>query len=90
MPLFNIRCDSCGFSARRIVKQFSDISLVCSCGQELRRDTTGPSTQTKEILDDGFMPRSIERLADADYLIKERVRTADPLAGTSNKSRSQS
>ena len=45
---------------------------VCKCGSEMQREYVPVSTQTMERLDNGFMPRSVERLADAPRLYKER------------------
>lgn len=45
------------------------------------REATGPSTQTMERLDNGAMPKALERLANAEELYADRAAKADPLAG---------
>lgn len=84
MPLFKLRCSSCAAPASRLADSWRDVvalQLRCSCGAQFRRAATGPSTQKVERLDNGAMPRAVERLADAERLFKDRADAADPLAG---------
>jgi hypothetical protein len=61
-------------------------ALRCrECGGPLHRAGLGPSTQVVERLDNGLMPRALERLADAERLFEEREREADQMAGTTRR-----
>lgn len=73
MPLYNFVCPDCGKKSRAILKpeQAKDERL-CECGQTLKRDVQGPTTKVVERLDNGLMPRAVERLAETDRLIRER------------------
>jgi hypothetical protein len=48
----------------------------------MRRVVAGPSTSIVERLDNGAMPKAVERYSDAERIFKERHEAADPLAGT--------
>ena len=90
MPLFNLRCSTCGDTKRLLVavKSFDDISkdllFCCKCKVEMARCGKGPSTSVKEVLDNGAMPRAVERFHDIEDTMRERHLNADPLAGKRN------
>lgn len=70
MPLFNFKCDSCGSKNRIILNKYS--AQMCEkCGSEMRRIPKPPSSRVTEVLDNGFMAKSIERLADIERVSKE-------------------
>jgi predicted RNA-binding Zn-ribbon protein involved in translation (DUF1610 family) len=87
MALFRITCDSCGLKAARLGDTEADaLKKSCpSCGSQVKREATGLSATLKECLDNGVMPRALERLADAERLYRDRAQASDPLAGTSHK-----
>lgn len=86
MPAFNLKCAECGASTRRLARTFLLVNLTCdTCGGKLQRDPHGPSAQVMESLDNGLMPRRVERLRDAERLMKERSQNADPLAGVGKR-----
>lgn len=57
----------------------------CECGGKFDWDPSGPSAAVKEILDNGAMPKAVERFADAERLYHERAKDRDPLAGKSKR-----
>ena len=74
MPLYYFKCGSCGAQVRQILKPEQAMAAMdCTCaGGTLERDPRPPSTQVVESLDNGAMPRRLERLADAERLFSER------------------
>ncbi len=74
MPVFNYHCEQCVADVRRILTPTAarDPQFCDSCGSELDRNSQGPSTQVMERLDNGCMPKRVERLADAERLYRER------------------
>lgn len=83
MAVYNLRCCMCDALQRRFADSVKDLpNIMCMlCGGLTRREGTGPSTSVKERLDNGSMPRALERFADAERLHHERAAAADPLAG---------
>jgi hypothetical protein len=52
------------------------------CGERLVRDSgsSAPTTVVKEVIDNGVMVKSLERLADAERLHAEKTEIEDALA----------
>jgi hypothetical protein len=77
VPLYYYKCDGlCKQVIRRILPpDKSNIEFPCKpdCGGIMRRAPRPPSTNVVERLDSGFMPRAIERPADAERLYHERA-----------------
>ena len=68
-------------------KSFTEINkeqLACKCGADMVHDEGGPGSTLMERLDNGFMPRAVNRIADIDRIMKDRKIKADPLAGKKN------
>jgi hypothetical protein len=96
MPLFTLLCTKCGFTKKLLTtKKWGEVltsngqkDLLCpGCEKYLMtRCGKGPTTNTKEKLDNGAMVRAVERYSNAEELFKERNKTADPNAGRSNVS----
>lgn len=76
MPVFNYRCVSCGYKFGKMAATRNPPPCP-KCGGDCRSDPTGPTAQVNEILDNGLMPRRLERLRDAERLYKERAQN-DP------------
>lgn len=78
MPLFNLVCSSCGVRTRRLCKavDLADKALTCeSCGsKDLVREPDPPTTQVKEVLDNGIMTKRLERYADAERLTHDNAK----------------
>jgi hypothetical protein len=85
MPRYFFGCDSCGANVHRIFRTtFEKLlpekkadAVKCKCGATLVRVHSPPTTQVKEILDNGAMAHRIERLADVERMAKDRARN-DP------------
>lgn len=78
MLLYNFVCSGC----KKLVRKFLAIGQqtkrqTCDCGAVLKRAAGGPSSQKMDVLDNGLMPRRIERLADAEALSRDRAKN-DP------------
>lgn len=74
MPLFYFKCDTCGRELRKILPseaEFKDRACICPSGT-LHRDARGATSRAVEVLDNGIMPKKLERLVDAERLYKER------------------
>lgn len=80
MPLYNFKCPKCGKAKRKIcsAEQSKDPIACSDCSTTLERAPSGATSQVKERLDNGLMPRAVERLADAERLFKERAQNHDP------------
>ncbi len=87
MPAYDLRCPACQTTKRRMAASLeASRAIRCEdCGGPLHRAGQGPSTQVVERLDNGLMPRALERLADAERLFEEREREADSMAGTTRR-----
>ena len=86
MALFKFLC-SCGKTGAVFAARYDHITRkqkMCECGLEFMRSAMGPTATQKETLDNGLMPRSVERFCDIDRIMKERVLGADELAGQAN------
>lgn len=82
MPLFHFVCTACARPLRRLISAAQAAgALRCptpDCGGLLQRAPKPPTAQVVETLDNGFMPRKVERPAEAERLYRERARL-DPL-----------
>ena len=78
MPLFKYRCVLCGRPCDRLLApERANDPAPCpfpSCEGQLERAPTGPSHQAVERLDNGLMPRALERPAEAQRMFEERSR----------------
>jgi hypothetical protein len=87
MPLYYLKCENCNKVKPILSNKFEEINeekLTCKCGNKLEHQSKGPSTTMLERLDNGIMPRAVERYTDAEELFKKRHEEADPLAGRKN------
>jgi hypothetical protein len=90
MPLLYGKCCKCQASKKFLTADtlwdnISAVRKVCSCGGNFERDARGVNSMVMEVLDNGVMPRAVERLADIEELKRERLRNADENAGKSNR-----
>ncbi len=76
MPLFRFVCIECALKAARFLSPTeARLPLPCTqCAGKMKRDVQVPSMQVVERLDNGLMPRAVERLADAERLFKDRAK----------------
>jgi hypothetical protein len=78
MPMYHFRCVSCSEPKTRLLKNDTVNPGPCSkCGGEVKREAKGASTRTVEKLDNGAMPRAVERLSDIETMRKEYA-ASDP------------
>jgi len=91
MPLFYTKCPKCGAEKKILTAKggWDSISLPqlsCECGTIMERDAKGAEGFVKEKLDNGAMPRAVERYANIEELKQERLKKADENAGKKNRS----
>lgn len=89
MPLFNLKCPNGHQKSLLTVGQswdkVPDEKKMCPvCNEIMTRNGTGPTSNVKEKLDNGLMPKAIERYSNAEELYQNRNKNADPKAGGRN------
>jgi hypothetical protein len=76
MPLYYYECSKCSWHYRKIqTPEEAEKTQICrakGCTAELVRKPVAPSARVTEVIDNGIMPRRLERLADAERLFAER------------------
>lgn len=72
MPIFLFVCKEDQTRVRRILRKPPATQPCPECGSEMARDTQGPGLSVMETIDNGIMPRPVERLSEAPRLIAER------------------
>lgn len=75
MPLFNIYCQKCKKVTRVLRKERPKLGQ-CECGG-INTFAINVSTQVMERLDNGIMPKAVERLSNIEELKKERIELAE-------------
>lgn len=77
MPIFNYQCLHCEESSRKLLtpEQASAVQLCKKCGAALERNVSPPTARVTETLDNGIMPRRLERLADAEQIYRDHAKT---------------
>jgi DNA-directed RNA polymerase subunit RPC12/RpoP len=76
MALYNFKCLNCQKAIRKLmsVEEYRKAAVNCdSCGEPAARDLRGPTSRTMEVLDNGLMPRPVERLAETERIMTERA-----------------
>ena len=71
MALFDFECPSCYRIVKRLANKEPNIECT-NCHVLMVRKSNPPNTQVKEVLDNGFMTKRVERLKDAEELYKNR------------------
>lgn len=82
MPIFNYECRKCGAKLRKLltVEESKKVIACDKCNYVVYRIHTPPGAMVTEVLDNGVMPRAVERLADAERLNHERAKQAQERA----------
>lgn len=76
MALYRWRCESCGqVTAKMLNFRPSLKDGACDCGGKLSF-VSNTHSQTKEVIDNGLMARSLERPANTEELHAERNASA--------------
>lgn len=74
MPLYYFKCSGCKSEFRKILEplQAKYHEIFCPCGGKVTRLPKAPTTKVVETLDNGLMPKKLERLSEAERIFKER------------------
>ena len=70
MPLFRYQCEQCKEVTRKLLPTRPTLG-PCHCGGKLSF-STDTQAMVKETLDNGVMPRKVERLKDIEEMVQER------------------
>jgi putative FmdB family regulatory protein len=72
MPVYHFECEKCLKTIRKMLEIDPKAwAKSCQCGGNFRRKASGPSCQVMERLDNGAMPRAVERLAEVERIQAE-------------------
>jgi putative FmdB family regulatory protein len=79
MPRYLFACAACKHKLGKRLEagQQTNPQSCPRCGAVMERAPSPPSTQVLETLDNGIMARRVERLANAEELLRERAKS-DP------------
>lgn len=74
MPLFRYSCSNCD-CVKSLIRRIGATAKapVCLCGTTMTRTSKPPSSRVVETIDNGVMPKRVEKLIDAERLFKERA-----------------
>lgn len=75
MPLYYFSCPKCQVPTAKVLPR-EDVCKPQECPRKcgpMVRTPKGPSSAVKERLDNGAMPRAVERYAEAERLFAERA-----------------
>lgn len=71
MPIYYYKCELCNISINLL--QDKKIYPDCEkCHNRMKRDPKPPSSQIKEVIDNGAMVKRVEVLPDIQKIMKER------------------
>lgn len=74
MALYKWNCSTCGKSSRKLLSEPpKDGSMVCECGQTMTLTGSGFVT-VMDRLDNGLMPKVVERPKDAVELVQDHAK----------------
>jgi DNA-directed RNA polymerase subunit RPC12/RpoP len=84
MPNYSFKCSDCSkelvyYLTYKEMKSWKVLCPVCSFnidqGKFMRRvlKATSTAVQTKEVIDNGLMPKRVERLAGVSEMVKQRA-----------------
>ena len=76
MPLFKLTCPKCGKAVKKLGKTTPKVWCE-ECQVIMERQMAPPDVQVKEVLDNGAMPRKVERFKDAEQLFRDRAKRND-------------
>lgn len=83
MPLYQFRCPDCSFLTKRILNfkgadhQFFVQCKKCNNTLVFKdREFADTSSNSKEIIDNGIMPRKVENFANSNELMQDRNHVA--------------
>lgn len=70
MAIFDFHCQGCDKSVRTMS---GTLKIHKGCGGTLVRTPTGALPQQTEVVDNGLMPRRVERLVGVEEMVHERA-----------------
>ena len=70
MPIYHYACPKCHV----LRKTFKKGPKCDKCAIDMVRESSGPSLDIKETLDNGIMARRVERLKDIEEIMAQRNR----------------
>jgi hypothetical protein len=73
MAIYHYKCPKCE-AFRRVISTGVPSPPECECGDSMVRAPQPPTTTIKETLDNGCMPKAIERFSEAEELYKSRAK----------------
>lgn len=73
MPLYCYQCSTCKKTARRICSPDESKTAPICCEKPMKRTPKPITSRCVEVLDNGVMPKKLERLVDAERLFRERA-----------------
>lgn len=76
MPIFNYKCTDCKADVKRILNYPPPQTLECpKCGAKMVRNPgKGPTSTVKEVLDDGWSPKAVERFKDSVEVFEDNAK----------------
>ena len=75
MPLWRYACPFCDREFAKVAPKAPENPPCPNCGEMAERAERAPTTTSYERIDNGYMVRSVERIADVQRLSKERSRS---------------
>ena len=78
MPLYNWQCPKCGKRTRRLLVERPKEDVLCQDDGAVLESLTKGSTSVMEVLDNGIMPKRVERYRDAVELRKQHAGSTTP------------
>jgi hypothetical protein len=73
MPLYYFQCEACQKERRRLMQPAdADKGFNCECGGQMKRNAQPATANIVETIDNGWMPRKVTRIANAEEVFKER------------------
>jgi hypothetical protein len=78
MPAFYLKCPKCLVESRKILPVYKETKCK-TCGTVCERaNKSKQSSVIKEVLDNGIMPRKVERIHNINELRKEKSQPEKP------------
>lgn len=83
MPNYTFKCPNCreeenfflDYTTMKVMEKHGVPCHFCNQGVLMERSFKATSTalQTKEVIDNGLLPKKVERLADISEMVKQRA-----------------
>lgn len=70
--LIRVRCPNCNNVGNLFFDSPPESLPNCSCGVQFRRHRADPSLSVREKIDNGMMPKAVDRPSDISRLVENR------------------